>query len=218
MHKKIWEYLGYAMIEWFDETCGELLGFLDREGLSGNTLVVFLVDNGWIQGTKRSPHPSRPGRMVPFTPKSKASPYDGGLRTPVILKWPGRVKPGRYYDLVSSIDIVPTILEAAGVERDRRMPGLSLLDVVTGKKAHLEREAVYGAVYYHDEISVDEPAKNLQHRWVRRRDWKLISPQDGKPELYNLLLDPFEERNRATEEPELVEELQKLLDAWWPGR
>ncbi len=213
-----WVARYYAMVEWFDETCGELLGFLDRQGLAGDTLVIFLVDNGWIQGTKRSPHPSRPGRTVPFAPKSKASPYDGGLRTPVIVRWPGRVQPGRYYDLVSSIDIVPTILEAAGVKPERRLPGLSLLDVVTGQKAHLEREAVYGAVYYHDEISVDEPAENLQHRWVRRRDWKLIAPREGKPELYNLLLDPFEERNRAKEEPELVRELRRLLDEWWPGR
>ncbi len=213
-----WVARYYAMVEWFDETCGELLEFLRRQGLSENTLVVFLVDNGWIQGTKRSPHPSRPGRMAPFAPKSKASPYDGGLRTPVILRWPGRVKPGRYYDLVSSIDIAPTILAAAGVERDRRMPGLNLLDVATGKKARLEREAVYGAVYFHDEVSVDEPAKNLLWRWVRRRDWKLIAPKEGEPELYNLLLDPFEEHDRAAAEPELVEELRKLLEAWWPGR
>lgn len=73
----------WAMVEWFDETCGTLLDHLDREGLAENTIVVYVADNGWITDPKT-------GR---FAPKSKLSPYDGGLRSPIMLRWPGRIKP-----------------------------------------------------------------------------------------------------------------------------
>ena len=70
-----------------------------------------------------------------FAPKSKLSPYDGGLRTPVLLRWPGQTKPGEYDDLVSTIDLAPTILTACGVKAPPAMPGLSLLDAAAGKGA-----------------------------------------------------------------------------------
>jgi arylsulfatase A-like enzyme len=89
----------YAMCEWLDETCGELLAYLDRKGLRERTLVAFVVDNGWIQetGTARTTRGN-------FALKSKLSPYDGGVRTPILLRWPGHTRPGRYEDLVSTID------------------------------------------------------------------------------------------------------------------
>src|SRR5262245_863586 len=74
----------YAMCEWTDETVGELLAYLDKKGLKENTLVVFVVDNGWIQETGEV----RTTRSN-FAPKSKLSPYDGGVRTPVLLRRPG---------------------------------------------------------------------------------------------------------------------------------
>ena len=73
----------WAMIEWFDETCGQLLDHLDAKGLADDTMVVYLADNGWIQ----DPDADR------YAPKSKQSPYDGGLRTPIIVRWPGKVQP-----------------------------------------------------------------------------------------------------------------------------
>ena len=208
----------FAMVEWFDETCGDLLAFLDNQGLRDNTLVVFLVDNGWIQALAPVKHPSRPAR-VRFAPKSKASPYDGGLRTPVMLRWPGRINPGRYYDLVSTADLAPTILSACGLKPGARMSGLSLLDVVTGKKPRLKRDAIFGEVFLHTAVSVNDPARNLTSRWVRRRDWKLILPagESPRPELYNVVLDPTEERNLAGEEPARVERLTNLLNRWWSG-
>ena len=108
-----------AMCEWFDETCGELLGYLDKKKLRDNTLVVFVTDNGWIQKVQ-----SR-GSDV----RSKRSPYDGGIRTPIMLRWPGKLKPARHETLVSSIDLAPTILAAAGLEAAPGMQGLNLLDV-----------------------------------------------------------------------------------------
>ena len=71
------------MCEWFDETCGQLLDFLDDRKIAENTIVIFLADNGWIQ----DPAADR------YAPRSKQSPYDGGLRTPILVRWPGKVAP-----------------------------------------------------------------------------------------------------------------------------
>jgi uncharacterized sulfatase len=90
----------WAMVEWFDETCGDLLGYLDREGLAKDTLVLYLVDNGWITDPET-------GR---YAPKSKQSPYDGGLRTPIMVRWPGKLAPKMSDTPVSSVDLFPTIL------------------------------------------------------------------------------------------------------------
>jgi arylsulfatase A-like enzyme len=204
----------WAMCEWVDETCGSLLDFLDKRGLRDQTLVVFVVDNGWIQetGTAR-----RIGGA--YAAKSKLSPYDGGVRTPIILRWPGRTKPGRYSDLVSTIDLAPTILTACGVRPTAQMPGLNLLDVAAGK-SRLKREAVFGEIYLHTAVDVNRPALNLTHRWVRRGDWKLIVFQEEamRKELYNLDRDPHEKANVAALHPDHVQSLGASLNQWWDGR
>jgi uncharacterized sulfatase len=204
----------YAMCEWLDETCGELLDFLDRAGLRDNTLVLFVVDNGWIQETGAV----RTTRGW-FAPKSKLSPYDGGVRTPVLIRWPGHTRAGRYPDLVSTIDIVPTILRACGLTPPAELPGLSLLDVAAGK-GRLPRDAVFGEIYLHTAVDLEKPALNLTHRWVRQGDWKLIVTE-GKPptfELYHVANDPKEEKTLAAAQPDRVAGLQRVLDAWWQGR
>jgi len=206
----------YAMCEWFDETCGDLLGFLDARGLRDNTLVVFVIDNGWIQETG----PKRTTRGW-FAPKSKLSPYDGGLRTPVMLRWPGVTKAGRYDDLVSTTDIVPTILGAAGIDRPKEMPGLNLLDAAAGK-GPLKRDAVFGEIFTHTAVDLERPSLNLTNRWVRRGDLKLITFEAAgerkPPELYDLRRDPFEKENLSAERPDDVTDLLQRLDAWWDGR
>jgi len=206
----------YAMCEWFDETCGDLLGFLDARGLRDNTLVVFVIDNGWIQETG----PKRTTRGW-FAPKSKLSPYDGGLRTPVMLRWPGVTKAGRYDDLVSTTDIVPTILGAAGIDRPKEMPGLNLLDAAAGK-GPLKRDAVFGEIFTHTAVDLERPSLSLTNRWVRRGDLKLITFEAAgerkPPELYDLRRDPFEKENLSAERPDDVADLLRRLDAWWDGR
>ncbi|MBM3458421.1 MAG: sulfatase, partial [Armatimonadetes bacterium] len=151
-HPRVARY--YAMCEWFDETCGQLLAFLDREGLRENTLVAFVIDNGWIQETG----PVRRTRGN-FAPKSKLSPYDGGLRSPVLLRWPGRTRPGRYPDLVSTIDFAPTLLKACGVKSPRPLPGADLLRAADGRR-RLARDAVFGELYHHTAVSVEHPRLN----------------------------------------------------------
>lgn len=201
----------HAMIEWFDETVGDLLGYLDRKKLADETMVIFVVDNGWIQETGE-----KKTTRGWFAPKSKLSPYDGGLRTPVMIRWPGKVKLGRYEDLVSTVDIAPTILRACNVKVPQTMVGLNLLDAANGKG--VSRKAVFGEIFEHTAVDIDRPAVNLTHRWVREGDWKLIVPVKGKVELYNLKEDPFEKDNQATKDATRVKSLTTTLDAWWKGR
>jgi len=204
----------YAMCEWFDETCGQLLDYLDSHKLRDNTLIVFVVDNGWIQETGEI----RTTRGN-FAPKSKLSPYDGGLRIPVLLRWPGHTKPGRYDDLVSTIDMAPTILTACGTSPPRDMPGLNLLETAAGK-GPLKRDAVFGEIYLHTAVNVEQPSLNLTHRWARNGDWKLILFEDDKtpPELYNVKEDPLEEKNVARENSARVRELSERIETWWQVR
>jgi arylsulfatase A-like enzyme len=212
-HERLAKY--YAMCEWFDETVGTLLDELDRRKLTENTLVIFCVDNGWIQDTTSD----KRGGL--FGPKSKRSPYDGGLRTPILVRWPGHTKAGRYDDLVSTIDIAPTVLAAVGVESKTKLPGSNLLDAASGKKP-LDRDAVFGEVYEHTAIDIESPSKNLLYRWTRAKNWKLIVPvnesADRPAELYDLAADPHETKNLANREPEKVVELRQRLDAWWTPR
>ncbi len=214
-HEKLAKY--YAMCEWFDETCGELLGWLDRKGQRDNTLVVFVIDNGWIQETGEVRR-----TRGNFAPKSKLSPYDGGLRTPVLLRWPHRIKPGGHDDLVSTIDLPPTMLRACGVTPPKQLPGLSLLAAAAGK-GKLRRNAVFGELFVHTAVDLQQPWLNLTHRWLRARerdgDWKLIWFAAGAPaELYDVEHDPHEETNLAAAHPERVRQLVRKLDDWWKGR
>jgi len=185
---------------------------------------VFVTDNGWIQQTGEIPtafvfiRPNYSRTRGPFAPRSKNTAYDGGLRTPILLRWPGHVKPGRYSDLASAIDLAPTILSACGVPSHEEMPGVNLLEIATGKKARLERSTIFGEIYYHAARQSLEPALNLTHRWTRCNDWKLIDSYTRSLELYNVVQDPFEEHNIVTQRPELVRKMLNALDDWWDGR
>jgi len=201
----------YAMCEWTDETVGELLKYLDDKKLADNTIVLFVVDNGWVQ----SEGPVKMGDQ--FLTRSKNSPYDGGVRTPVILHWPGKTKAGRYDDLVSTVDLAPTLLTACGVTPPKAMSGISLLEAAMGK-GKLPRPAVFGEIYVHTAKTLDNPAVNLTHRWVREGDWKLILPAGGKtvePELYNLKDDPTEKKNVALGNDAIITRLTLLLKELW---
>jgi uncharacterized sulfatase len=191
----------WAMCEWWDEQCGELLDRLDQQGLAENTLVVYLTDNGWIQ------NPTGPQ----FAPRSKRSPYEGGIRTPIMLRWPARLKPRRDdATLVSSLDIAPTILAACGLPATKEMAGINLLDVATGQPGG--RDTLVGEIYEHDIPDIDRARPGLLFRWCIQGDWKLIQSADGKMrELFNLKADPREERDLAAAEPERVERLSDAI-------
>ena len=196
----------WAMCEWFDETIGEVLAKLEKSGLAENTIVIYLHDNGWIQEEN----------AANFGPKSKRSQYDGGLRTPILIKWPGHVKAGESDRLASSLDLAPTILHAVGAKPTKDMQGINLLDT----KSVAARDTVFGEIFEHNAIDITKPAANLDYRWVVDGHWKLIVPNDvniknAKPELYDLTKDPTEKTNLAENHPEKVTELNKKLDSWW---
>jgi uncharacterized sulfatase len=198
-----------AMCEWFDETCGDLLNYLDTNNLSENTMVLYVCDNGWIQ--------RRDGGG--YAPRSKRSPYEGGIRTPMMVRWPGQTSMRRDENsVVSSIDIAPTILQACGIEPTTSMQGVNLLD----QDAVRERDTVFGAAYTHDAVDVNDPRKNLKYAYVISGKWKLILPaepnvQDETAELYHIIDDPNEQQNLADQHVEKVRELRTRIKQWWPA-
>jgi len=204
----------WAMCEWFDETCGQLLNHLDEKKLARDTLVIYVTDNGWIQRADN-------GR---YAPRSKRSPYDGGIRTPIMIRWPGKVQPGERPELANSIDLAPTILKACGLEPTDTMQGIDLLD----DTALAKRKSTHGACYLHNAIDIHKPSANLTHRWLINGNWKVILPYKanlttrdeakgtGETELYNLAKDPFERRNLAKSKASRVKRLTKQLNALLP--
>ena len=219
----------YAMCEWFDETCGQLLGGLQKLDVVDNTLVVFVTDNGWIQRTAQTEVPS--GWRPQFAPRSKQSPYEGGVRTPILLRWPGRIPAGRRDELVSSIDLVPTILSAAGATSPAGLPGLNLLPLVQQDRP-LNRDALLGEGFAHDIADLESPEASLLYRWCIRDRWKLVLTYDGQvnryravhadrpaqPQLFDLRNDPHETENLAKRHPDTVADLAQRIAQWWPLR
>jgi arylsulfatase A-like enzyme len=192
-----------AMCAWFDQTCGDLLQHLDERGLRENTLVVFVTDNGWIQ------RPDANG----YAPRSKRTAYEGGIRTPVILRWPGKPLPETRETPISSVDIPATILAACGIEIPAHWPGRDLREV--GRDGAAPRGPVFGTAGTHDLVSIDDPRQNWVTRWVLRDPYKLMIHRDPSraPELYDVRADPAE--LRPLDKPALQAELRGLLDQWW---
>lgn len=200
----------YAMCEWFDETCGQLVDYIDNKGQAENTLFIYVTDNGWIQ-QKNS------GK---YAPRSKRSQYDGGLRTPIMLRWKGTIEPGDYKDtLVSSIDMVPTALAAAGVEIPERLPGINLLDVAKND-GKTDRDIVFGSIFDHDVADIDRPAASIHYRWCVNGDWKLIIPADKSEtvELFNIVADPYEKNDVSAKHPNVVNELTEKINNWYAAK
>ncbi len=212
-----------ASISQFDDTVGVLMGMLEQRGLLKNTLVVLCSDNGWTPGTKpmkRSP------QEFEHTHESKYSPFEDGLRTPVLLSLPGVVKPATHETPVSSVDLLPTVLEAAGLSNAiTGLPGRSLWPAATGERA-LEHQPVFGEIYPGDASALRQPAGDVAYRWMREGDFKLIVPHahrgkapwggyvDG-PALFNLKDDPGERHNLAEMHPDRLRAMERKLDAWW---
>ncbi|MEY2612814.1 MAG: Arylsulfatase precursor [Planctomycetota bacterium] len=196
----------WAMVEWFDATVGELMQSVESRGLSQNTIFVYVTDNGWIQD------PEKPR----YAPKSKQSPYEGGVRTPMMIRWPGKIQPTDSPEFAHSIDIVPTLLKALEIPLPAGLPGIDLLN----EQARKDRKIVFGECFTHNANDLDDPKANLRWRWAVQGQWKLIVPnqaieRDGKNELYDLVADPLETKNLVLTHPEIERDLLSQLDAWW---
>lgn len=195
----------WAMCEWFDITCGQLMDYIDQEELSENTLFIYVTDNGWIQD------PDRPNR---YAPRSKREPYEMGIKTPVIFRWGGTIEPEmNTTSAVSSIDIAPTIYGICGIEPPAGLQGINVLDRATLNA----RETIFAETYAHDFTTTDS---SLYYRVAIELPYKLILPDnDTKPdaevELFNIVIDPFETENLAISNPKKVKELRKKMEEWW---
>ncbi len=214
-----------AMCEWFDQTCGELLGHLEARDVLDDTLVVFLADNGWRPVDRAADNPE--GWWPDFAPRSKGSPFENGIRTPILLAWPDRIAPERSPALASSIDLMPTILRACGVAVPDGLPGIDLLDAA----ARDAREQVFGSAWSIHNMVPGDPLATLQYRWCITDEWKLLLRSDGvdttryrtvhawdtvPARLWRIREDPGETRDILAEHPEVATRLRAQLDAWLP--
>jgi arylsulfatase A-like enzyme len=202
----------YGMVEWFDKTCGELDDYLQRNHLAENTVIFYLTDNGWNADKGYAGE------------RAKMSPYELGIRTPMFVRWPGKIAPLRDDEtLASIIDFFPTILNVSGAANTAQFPGLDLLD----RKAMTARKSVFVEAYTHNIWDIEDPAKSLMAT-VTIDGWsKLITPTGfkdkryacatvpPKPALYDLRKDPLEKNDLAEERPDEVRRMQALQDAAW---
>ena len=196
-----------AMIEHLDKHVGRVLKELDDLGLAGRTVVIFFSDNG---GLKRI-YTGRGQIVTSNAPlrDEKGSLYEGGIRVPLIVRWPGVVKPGSVCRTpVTSVDFLPTILEMAGTKAnaDPSVDGVSLVPLLK-QSAPPRRDAIYWHYpHYHHTAPCGA---------VRAGDYKLIEYfEDGRLELYNLKDDISEKNDLARKLPDKAADLRKKLDAW----
>lgn len=218
----------YASISQFDETVGQLLTMFEERDLLKSTLFVFVIDNGWQASTRRER--TRPVEFA-HTKESKRSPFEPGLRTPILLRWEGVITPATYPEPVSSIDIVPTILDVVGLKSETdSLPGLSLLSATSGEVRLDPDRPLFGEIYPGDATSLAHPERDIAYRWIKLNDFKLIIPHrhgDGSawnnyldgPGLFDLQSDPQEQRN-LIDDPDYSarrRRMQTMLDRWWDG-
>ena len=216
----------YAMCEWFDETCGKLLDYLDHKKLTDNTLVIYICDNGWVPKSVHKGEPKGGIRHV-YAPRSKASPYENGIRTPIMLAWPEKIKPAKSPELAHAIDLFPTIMTAANIVFPENLPGINLLD----DDRCQQRNTVFGVSHSVFNMTVDNPDDTLQYLWAVEKDWKLIIRNFGTDttkyktvhewdvapvRLYAIGNDPQEQNDLAKTHPEIVQKLQKKILDWHP--
>lgn len=202
----------YAEIARFDETVGQLLEILAKHQAT-NTLVVLVSDNGFRPDQRR--HDRQNAR-------SKLSSFEDGIRTPILLRWPGHTKPADHRQLVGTTDLVPTILNAVGLgdEITLDMKGINLLPSARGEHDLPDRPA-FGAIYPNDARQLDSPSGHLRGRWIRHGNYKLILAGNDKTRLpdslFDLRADPDETDNLFNDENQRqrITELTRMLDRWW---
>ncbi|MFK8113241.1 MAG: sulfatase-like hydrolase/transferase [Rubripirellula sp.] len=223
----------YAACSQFDQTVGTLMENVEAAS-KRDTVYVFVIDNGF---TPDPDQPMRDGHGFNYTSRSKRSPFEQGLRTPILIAWDGHVVPVTCTSLCSSVDIMPTLLEAVEIDAPASLPGRSLLSVATAQKTELDPEPVFGAIYPGDASVLDNPSADVAYRWVRDQNFKLIVPHSTKsskqgkdpgkrpwgdylspkPHLFDLSADPNEQHNLAQQEnhAKVLADLTQKLNDWW---
>ena len=194
-----------AMVEAMDLAIGRVLDAINAEGVADHTLVIFTSDNGGLSTSEGSPTSNLPLRA------SKGWLYEGGIREPFIVRWPGAAKGATSSWLVTSTDIFPSILEAAGMPllQDQHKDGVSFVPALKNPAAtHHERPLYWHFPHWGNQGGSPGAA-------VRLGDWKLIDWFWGKPtELFNLRTDIGERNNVAARNPEVVTKLRQILEGF----
>lgn len=213
-----------SMLRSVDECFGTILAELEKQGVAGNTLVIFTSDNGGnthsntIAEGRKSANEAwqkwaglQPPTMNTPLREGKGTLYEGGTRVPLMWSWAGNIQPGTTTDsVVGCIDIYPTLIDLLGVQRPekQRFDGVSYAHVLKGRGS-LERSAYFN---YHPHAG----AAKAGGVWVRSGDWKLLR-WFGNPdthELYNLASDISESKDLAAAMPGKVKELSGLIDGF----
>ncbi len=199
-----------AMIESLDQGVGRILEALEQRGLSENTVVIFASDNGGF-GPVTSMSPLR---------GSKGMLYEGGIRTPLIVRWPGQVEDGvTSRTPVIGLDLYPTLVELAGTNPppDQPLDGVSLVPVLRGSSDVPERDLIWHfPAYLQADRSVVGTWRTTPASTLRRGRYKLIHFfEDERSEVYDLSVDASETNDLSTQRPELTEELLNGLQSWW---
>jgi arylsulfatase A-like enzyme len=200
-----------AMLKSLDESVGRVLEYLKQHDLDQNTIVVFASDNGGYIGVDR-----KAGQTVPVTTNSplrsgKGSCYEGGIRVPLLIRWPGIARQGvTCEEMVTIMDLFPTLLRAAGVSLDSEvvLDGLDLTPLLKDPSGKLARDAIF--FHYPHYYPTTTPVSA-----VRAGDWKLLEYyEDQQVELYHLKDDLGETTNLASQQPEKAEQLRRRLQRW----
>jgi arylsulfatase A-like enzyme len=181
------------MMKSLDDAIGEIMKTLEDQSMTKNTLVIFTSDNG---GEKFSDMGQYKG--------SKLSLWEGGIRVPAFVRWPGKMKPGKISDQVClTMDWTATILAAAGATVDKKYPldGLNLLPVLTGNSRNIQRTVFWRTV------------ERSHHKAVREGNWKYLQDEKGEY-LFDLSSDGYESNNLREKYPERFERLKSKYAAW----
>jgi len=194
-----------AMVENLDTNIGRLMDALQEAEVDDNTIIIFTSDNGGLSSAEGSPTCNLPLQ------EGKGWMYEGGLREPLLVKWPGVVEAGSKCDVaVTTPDFFPTLLDMAGVPArpEQHMDGETLVPLLE-ETGYLEREDIFWH-FPHYGNQGGTPGSAIRHK-----EWKLIEFfEDGRLELYNLMLDPAETKNLVCEEPERARRLHERLQKW----
>jgi len=199
-----------AMVASLDQSVGRILKRLDELGLSDNTLVIFTSDNGGL--TQRYGKPDLFTENLPLR-RGKGSAYEGGVRVPAIIRYPGVTKAGSVCnEPIITIDYYPTILHVAHVKGNRQhnqnVDGASITPLLHSPTSTLNRDLFWHYPHYH--AGGDSP-----YSAIRSGDWRLIEfHEDHRLELYDLAKDLGERHDLADEMPERAKEIHRRLIAW----
>ena len=200
-----------AMLESLDESVGRIVAKLDELKLSDRTIILFTSDNGGLATTEGGAMKLPATSNAPLR-EGKGWLYEGGIRTPLLVKWPGIVKPNSTNDTpVCSIDLFPTLVAACILEQSKEWPkfdGVSVLPLLK-QSGTLDRDTLFWH-YPHYANQGSRPGAA-----IRAGEWKLIEfYEEGRRELFHVAKDGGESRNLAEQEPARVKELAEKLDAW----